>query len=117
VAVKKELLRSGPAELYTLTHWRKMNYRRFDTAESAVRFTIERLPVRNLTATIMEVNEERFDHKDIRKLYEALGMPIAPAAEEAPEAVPTPDHRPSGERKPGRASALPEGRSPRAHRS
>lgn len=65
-----ELFRSGPAELYSHTQWRSMAYRRFETVASAIRFSMEELPLRVLIGTILEVEDERFDHKAIRSLYE-----------------------------------------------
>lgn len=90
MTTSEEFFCSGPAELYTLTHWRKMAYRRFETAATAVRFSIERLPAVNLTASVLEVNEERFDHKGIRKLYEALPRSDRRRTDEPGQAAGTP---------------------------
>ncbi len=48
-----------------------------DSAAEAIRFTIEELPPQNLVGAVMEVDEARFDHKDIRALYAQEGYPLA----------------------------------------
>ncbi|MCL6708310.1 hypothetical protein M8R20_15020 [Pseudomonas sp. R2.Fl] len=51
-------------------------YKRFDTAAEAVRFAIEDLPGSQLQGSVLEVDEARFDGKQIRKLYDAPGYPF-----------------------------------------
>lgn len=71
---------SKPAELYTTGKRRigqnAMTYRRFDTAAEAVRFTIEELPAARLSGAVLEVDEERFGHKDIRAFYDSNSYPL-----------------------------------------
>jgi hypothetical protein len=78
---------SGPAELYIAKKQRAgrstMTYRRFDTAASAIQFSIEELPGASLAGTVLEVDEGRFHHKDIRKLYDSSAYPLHRHVEEA----------------------------------
>lgn len=71
---------AGPAELYIAKKQRAgrstMTYRRFDSAAHAIRFSIEELPGASLPGTVLEVDEGRFHHKDIRKLYESSAYPL-----------------------------------------
>ncbi len=70
---------SAAAEVFILRPWsaRRYAYRRFNSAAEAIRFTIEELPPQNLVGAVMEVDEARFDHKDIRALYAQDGYPLA----------------------------------------
>ncbi len=47
-----------------------MSYRRFATVAEAVRYAVEETPRATLPGAVIEVNERRIVHKDIRKLYE-----------------------------------------------
>ena len=53
-----------------------MTYRRFESGAEAIRFAIEELPAEVLIGTVLEVNEERFNAADIRKLYESRAYPL-----------------------------------------
>ena len=72
---------SAPAELYGGSAWSggpsAITYRRFDTAAEALRYAIEVLKGSSQRACVMEVNEQRFNHMEIRKLYDASGYPLA----------------------------------------
>lgn len=60
---------------------RSISYRRFDSAADAVRFAMEELPPHLLPGTCLEVDEERYGHEGIRRLYESANYPLArPAA-------------------------------------
>ncbi len=53
-----------------------MTYRRFESGAEAVRFAIEELPSDVLFGTVLEVNEQRFDAAQIRKLYDSKDYPL-----------------------------------------
>jgi hypothetical protein len=60
------------AELYTTKGSGKRQpvvYRRFPTATEAIRFAMENLSPEMLSRTILEVNETRFDGRQIKELY------------------------------------------------
>ncbi len=71
---------SIPAELYAFNKRRgsgpSMTYRKFKTAAIAIRYLIEEFPGSNLAGTILEVNEERYRQKEIRKLYDDSAYPL-----------------------------------------
>jgi hypothetical protein len=52
-------------------------YRRFDGAAEALRFAIEELPPQLLVGACLEVEEERFDSKAMRRLYDSAEFPLA----------------------------------------
>jgi hypothetical protein len=54
-----------------------MDYRRFAKAADAIRFAIEELSPELLIRAHLEVNEERFNCDEIRRLYEHAGIPAA----------------------------------------
>ena len=69
------------AELFP-TRNRKFNrqftrYRRFDSAAEALRFAIEELPQQLLLGACLEVEEERFDSNEMRRLYDSAEFPLA----------------------------------------
>jgi hypothetical protein len=53
-----------------------MTYRRFATGAEAVRYAIELQSAEKLRATVMEVDEARFDAAAIRKLYDCDAYPL-----------------------------------------
>lgn len=71
---------STPAELYTTGKRRigqnSMTYRRFETAAEAIRFTIEELSAARQNGAVLEVNEDRFRHTEIRKFYDSSSYPL-----------------------------------------
>jgi hypothetical protein len=74
----------APAELFSIRGrgaWRgPMYYRRFATGAEAIRYAIEELPAPLLGGCIMQVDEERFDARQIRELYDCPAYPLARAA-------------------------------------
>jgi hypothetical protein len=65
------------AELFVAHRRRSPEYRRFDRAADAIRFAIEDLPPQSLLAAHLEVEEERFDSREIRRLYDGAEFPLA----------------------------------------
>jgi hypothetical protein len=68
------------AELFP-TGSRKFNrqfarYRRFDRAADALRFAVEELPPQLFLGAFLEVDEERFDSKEMRRLYYSAEFPL-----------------------------------------
>ena len=79
------------AELYPARSWKggagRVTYKRFEAASEAVRFAIEELPPQALLGTYLEVEEERFDSRQIRRLYDSEDYPLprsAPGEERLP---------------------------------
>ena len=68
------------AELYPTRKYKRragyVTYKRFEVAAEAVRFAIEELPSELLLGTYLEVEEERFNGKQIRLLYESNNYPL-----------------------------------------
>jgi hypothetical protein len=54
-----------------------LGYKRFARAADAICFAIEELPPHCLVGTYLEVNEERYQAKDIRRLYDSDAYPLA----------------------------------------
>jgi hypothetical protein len=52
-------------------------YRRFETAAEAIRFAVEQVHASLLVGAIMEVEEQRYDHRGIRELYDREAYPFA----------------------------------------
>jgi len=69
------------AELFPVRN-RKFNrqftrYRRFDSAAEALRFAIEELPPQLLPGSVLEVEEERLNSDEMRRLYDSAEFPLA----------------------------------------
>ena len=81
---------NAPAEIFagrSMRGPRPMRYQRFETGAEALRFAIEVLPRANLLGAIMEANERRYWHAEIRKLYDSPAYPL-PRAEVKAEPEP-----------------------------
>jgi hypothetical protein len=68
------------AELFPGRHKTRMigavTYKRFAAAGEAIRYAVEVLPASSLLGAFLEVNEERFDSNEIRRLYESVEYPL-----------------------------------------
>jgi hypothetical protein len=53
-----------------------IGYRRFGHAADAIRFAIEELPPEFLLGACLEVGEERYNSRAIRRLYENTDYPL-----------------------------------------
>ena len=59
---------------------RSFGYKRFGHAAEAIRFAIEELPQELLPGAYLEVDEQRYDSGDIRRLYESPNYPLVRSA-------------------------------------
>ena len=59
-----------------------VTYMRFAAAAEAIRYAVEEIPANSFRGAFLEVNEERFDSNEIRRLYESVEYPLTrqPAA-------------------------------------
>ena len=94
------------AELYPARSWKggagRVTYKRFEAAAEALRFAIEELPPQILLGTYLEVEEERFDGRQIRQLYESEKYPLPRKVPQSAE-TDVPPAKPAAKR-PRRAS-------------
>ena len=71
---------SEPAELFSGSKWGgrppAITYQRFDAAAEAIRYVVEELSDVGQRACVLEVDESRFSHKEIRKLYNSRNYPL-----------------------------------------
>jgi hypothetical protein len=51
-------------------------YRRFDRAADALRFATEELPPQLFLGAYLEVEQERFDSNEMRRLYDSAEFPL-----------------------------------------
>jgi hypothetical protein len=54
-----------------------LGYKRFEHAAQAIRFAIEDLPAEYLNGAFLEVDEQRYNSEEIRRLYEREDYPLA----------------------------------------
>ena len=68
------------AELFPGRHKTRMigavAYKRFAAAGEAIRYAVEVLPASSFLGAFLEVNEERFNSNEIRRLYESVEYPL-----------------------------------------
>ena len=68
------------AELFPGRHKTRMigavTYKRFAAAAEAIRYAVEEIPANSFRGAFLEVNEERFDSNEIRRLYESVEYPL-----------------------------------------
>jgi hypothetical protein len=100
---------NAEAELFPSRGVRRhpVGYRRFTRAAEAIRFAIEELPAQALAGAWLEVDEERFDAAEIRRLYERADYPLE--RRPPPPASPSADSAHAGRSSP-RLSANEVGR-------
>jgi hypothetical protein len=53
-----------------------VTYMRFAAAAEAIRYAVEEIPANSFRGAFLEVNEERFDSNEIRRLYESVEYPL-----------------------------------------
>jgi hypothetical protein len=74
----------APAELFSSVSQGvargPMQYRRFATGAQAIRYAIEDLPAALLRGSIIQVDDDRFDARQIRELYDCPAYPLARTA-------------------------------------
>jgi hypothetical protein len=68
---------SAPAELFAAHGRVGLRYRRFSKAAEAIRYAVEKLPGEALRVASIEVDDERYDARQSRALYEDDGYPLA----------------------------------------
>ncbi len=69
---------AAPAEMFMAQARRgPLVYRRFGTAALAIQFAMEEMPPPLLAGTVIEVLDERFDHRGIRDLYGRSDYPLS----------------------------------------
>lgn len=71
---------SAPAEMFACksrgSSPRPVTYHRFASCAEAIRFAIEELPADVLFGTVLEIDDHRFDAKQIRRLYDSERYPL-----------------------------------------
>ena len=53
-----------------------VTYMRFAAAAEAIRYAVEEIPANSFRGAFLEVNEERFNSNEIRRLYESVEYPL-----------------------------------------
>lgn len=80
---------SEPAELFGGRSWTKgrnaLAYRRFDSAAEAIRYIMEELDEATQRPCVLEVNEKRLTHVDVRRLYDSESYPLERKAGKEPD--------------------------------
>jgi hypothetical protein len=76
-----EVKYNSPGGIYvykkqTMGGGKGLSYRRFKTGAEAIRFAMEDVPKSALGTCTLETDGQRFDAKDLRKLYESSLYPL-----------------------------------------
>jgi hypothetical protein len=68
----------APAELFLAKRTKsgRQNYRRFATADEAIRYAVEDLRTPKAFGVWLQVGDERFNSSEIQRLYEADDYPL-----------------------------------------
>jgi hypothetical protein len=53
-----------------------MHFRRYDTAAQALKHAMEEFNPRALIGTVLQVDEDRLDHREIKRLYDDQRYPL-----------------------------------------
>jgi hypothetical protein len=64
------------AELFAAQGHSGIRYQRFPRAAEAIRYASEKHPTKALAATSLQVNDERYNATQIRKLYDEERYPL-----------------------------------------
>jgi hypothetical protein len=67
---------TASAELFISAGRSGLRYRRFASAADAIRFAIETLPANALLSARLDVEDQQFDAKQIRVLYDSALYPL-----------------------------------------
>jgi len=73
---------ASPADFYPARRFGRkspINYRRFDTVAEAVRYAVEVAPPSELTGTLIECDEHRYEGEAISVLYRLENYPLVRA--------------------------------------
>jgi|SRR5436190_13036114 len=90
---------SAPAELFGSPgrQRRAVTYRRFASGAEAVRFAVEGISDAHRAGVTLQADDDRFDHRAIRELYESAKYPLTrqrrKAKPEGLQLVPSPTAR------------------------
>ena len=71
-----ELDYKASAELFVAAGRSGLRYRRFPCAADAIRFAIEKLPANALSSARLDVDDQQFDARQIRTLYDSESYPL-----------------------------------------
>jgi len=79
---------SAPAELFGSPgrQRRSVTYRRFASGAEAIRFAVEGISAALLSGVTLQSEDDRFDHRAIRALYDSTKYPLARRPERTKEA-------------------------------
>lgn len=68
-----------PPRLAGSSALRFLAYKRFAFASEAIQFAMEQLPRTFLLGAYLQVGDERYGHREIRRLYESADYPLGRA--------------------------------------